>query len=532
MATDLKPQTGKNDAQRTITHPQYATWQSTWTKLHDVYEGAGGFLTDDKPYLYAHPREWLDHSIKDTTTGTWSPNPSPSRPSPKLLARRKLARYENISEAVLSAVLSPLFSEAPTRVVGKGVNTGAPLPIEQWWKDVDDCGTAIDAALMQSWLPSAVFGHTLLLLDKAPTEPTTAADADLPVLRRYTPLDVIDWLTDENGELTKVKLIESAPRADFVRVKPNDIRIRVVDEVSWALYDYAGRRIDGADHGFGRLPVVVLYGKRRATIPLIGKSILGDPMLFIDAYNLISEERELLRNQTFAILNVPLGKDGDVETEQARIGSQSGTANVLFSGEAAQFLSPPGDNVAAYQSHAEKLNRMIYRLAAVPWEGDSRDMQSADALRLKRSELQATLAKYSQEVARVDTLLVELFYRAQYGAEAWRAALERDQVTVTYPRTFDPPDLKAVAENVGALLGLDLGETATKQMKKQTARVALPDADTDTMAAIDGEIDAQTVLTADEKRQQMLDAASARLAQAPRMAGGRPMPQDAQNTGA
>lgn len=44
-------------------HPAYTEWAPVWQQLLDVYEGAGGFTNARKPYLYAHPREWLDHSV-------------------------------------------------------------------------------------------------------------------------------------------------------------------------------------------------------------------------------------------------------------------------------------------------------------------------------------------------------------------------------------------------------------------------------------------------------------------------------------
>src|SRR5690349_18358921 len=79
-----------------LQHPLYTQWQPVWSAAYDVYEGAGGFLDPARPYLIAHPREWLDHSFKDAD-GRMQPNDAPSKPSPKLQMRRKLARYENVA---------------------------------------------------------------------------------------------------------------------------------------------------------------------------------------------------------------------------------------------------------------------------------------------------------------------------------------------------------------------------------------------------------------------------------------------------
>jgi hypothetical protein len=51
---------------------------------------------------------------------------------------------------------------------------------------------------------------------------------------------------------------------------------------------------------------------------VIGQSVLNDPALYVDLYNLTSEQRELLRNQTFSILNVVLGTGPDAISVRRR----------------------------------------------------------------------------------------------------------------------------------------------------------------------------------------------------------------------
>lgn len=509
-----------NAGNSTVKHPLYTTWSPTWLKARDVYEGSGGFLDPDCPYLVPHPREWLDHSIDATeevdgerrTIGK-VPNPTPTQPSPKLKLRRKLARYENVADTILDAVMSPLFEEPAQRRVNVDKAAGKSLPIQQFWKDVDGKGTSIQSAVEDAFVVAGAFGHCIWYLERRETEEApTAADAQVPRLCRYTPLDMVDWLTDEHtGELIAVKFVEQAPRTEFSAIKSDNTRTRVVDRKKWTLYDSKGRKIDGAEHGFGTLPIVILYGKRRPLTPVVGKPIIGDPDLYIDLYNLVSELRELLRNQTFAILNVPIGPEGDVAKESSILGQQSGTANVLLSTLKADYISPEGTNVEAYHTHLDRLGRMIYRLASVPWEGDSRAAEGAESRRLKRQELVSRLSKYAGELHRAEWAIVQLIYRLLNG-EQWEQALETDGVLVQYPKTFHPPDLNEVATNVGLALGLDLGETATKELKKQTTRAFLPQATTDQLKQIDEEIDAQEVLTADERQQKLLEGASQRMA--------------------
>lgn len=505
----------------TLTHPLYAAFLPTWRKAMDVYEGTGGFLDEERPYLLPHPREWLDHSVpvRDAQHNIirWEPNPSPTKPSPKLLVRRKLARYENVADAIMSTVLGALFAEAPARNFTD--NATPNEAIAAWWANCDGRGTTADDFWRDAWTVAGVFGHAIVTLDKSAEDAPTQADVGSPRVARYTPLDLIDWILDENDELVAVKLLEAEPRTSFdvaATTVATKYRVRVIDRETWTLFDSSGKKLAGDTHGFGRLPVEVLYGRRRPMTPVVGKSVMGDPQLHIDLYNLVSEVRELLRNQTFAILNVPIGQEGSAQREQEQIGKQSGTGNVLFSTNPASFISPQADNVQAYHEHIDRLTRMIYRLAATPWDGDSRDAESADSRKLKRQDMQNVLVKYAGELQRSEMAVLDLVYRALYGPERAQTMREQDGARVAYPTTFEVPDLEVVADRAKALIALEPGETATKELKRRTVRAALPNLSQSMLEAIDEEIDTQTILTADEKQQQLLEQSASLM--------GRPQP--------
>lgn len=494
----------------TAQHPAYATFKASWQRAFDVYEGAGGFTDEDKPYLIAHPREFLDHSLKDDETGAWTPNPSPVLASPKLKMRRKLARYENWAAALLDVLSGSLFGQAPQRTTADGVSKDHVLL--RFWKDASGVGDPIDEVWKQAWTIGGVFGHAICVLDAGLNERGTVAGAAPPSLSLYTPLDMPDWTTD-GKRLTAVKLMEAVPRDTLdTPLKPDDVQYRVIDDTTITTYDRSGRRKGKVvTHGFGALPVVVLYGRKRTLTPVIGKSVMGDPQLYIDFYNLISEVRELLRNQTFALLNIPLGEKGDAMAEAARVGAQSGTQNALMTTFPANFISPSADNVTVYHTHLDRLLRSIYRLAGVPFESDSRDAESADSRRIKREEMRAMLLGFSREVARVDAAATELVFRGLYG-DRWEAERDKAGVSVQYPEEFILPDLDMLVKTTTEAIALELGELATQKLKQQTARALLPDLSVDEQKQIDKEIQAQPVETSAEKQQRMLDESAARMA--------------------
>lgn len=500
-----------------VAHPLFTAYRPVWQQLLDVFEGSGGFLSAQRPYLIAHPREFLDHSIteyaEDNTTVTKVvPNPSPSQPSPKLLERRRLARYENYADTLVDQLAVTLFRKEAKRTFDENAPAAnTERPIEQFWKDCDGMGTTWTEFLRQSWKAAGVFGHMVLYFDPPP-----GGDRQVPLVRAYAPLDVPDWLVNERGQMTQIKLLEAAPRESFntpMLVSGRNVRVRVVTEEGWSLQRPDGTAIDADVHGFESLPIAILYAKRRALTPFIGKSVLGDPMKFIDLYNMVSEERELLRKQTFSILNVPVGVDGSIDREQGLIGRQSGTGNILFTTEAASYISAEGENVTVYHASMDRLIRSIFRSALLPWDTDSKDAEAEGSRRIKREDLNTQLAAFADELQRVDEQATNFVYQAFYGA-AWEKWRKADGLALGWPDDFDVTPLEELLKQYTDGIAMELGDTATKELKKRAVRVALPDLSPTKQETVDEEIEAMKVVTEEERRQDELKASVGRLAAA------------------
>lgn len=495
-----------------VAHPLYVQYRPIWLKCLDVFEGAGGFLSADKPYLIAHPREFLDHSTPvfdedGTTIKGYTANLTPSQPSPKLLERRKLARYENYAETLIEQVGNTLFREMPSYTFEETspAPKGKKRPIELFWEDADGMGTPWFDLLAQYWTASAVFGHTVIYFEPSADETRT-----VPVARAYSPLDVPDWLMNDHGQLTQIKLLEAAPRESFsARPTGDNVRVRVITDKGWSLQKANGKAIEADEHGFDRLPVIVLYAKRRALTPFIGKSVMGDPMKFIDLYNMVSEERELLRKQTFSILNVPVG-EGSIDQEQALIGRQSGTGNILFTSQAASYISADGENVTVYHDSMDRLIRSIFRSALLPWDTDSKDAEAADSRRIKREDLNAQLSKFANELQRVDLFATDLVYQAAYG-QRWEYWREKDGLAIAWPDEFQTTPLEELIKQFTDALHADLGETATRELKKRMVRAALPNTPKSKLQDMDEEIETMPVVTEEDRRQDELQASVKRL---------------------
>ncbi|BCS33973.1 hypothetical protein TBR22_A32020 [Luteitalea sp. TBR-22] len=489
------------------THPDYSLFRTRWQQLADVADGSGGFLSGD--YLIPHPREWKDHDAE-----------TPRIPTPKLLERKRLARYDFLATLIVETKLAALFRQGPVRrcrVEGH--------PYLAWVRDVTGAGQPMTEYLREAYRSALIFGHVFSVIDRAADDGPTGADRAPLRLHTFDPLSVTDWLTDETGALSGVQLEEAVPRAEFGQSAQSTLRLVTQVRPTGARRFVSGDVLEPAslvevDHGFGALPVVPIYAHRRAGHAVIGQSALYDPMLYIDLYNLTSEVRELLRKQTFSILNVPLGTSSEggpsttLEQAQALLGQSAGTTSVLFSTQPAAYISADVKNVTAYMDVIAQLIRHICRLTATPYDQDSREAESAEARRLKRADFETVLGGYADELQRAELTLAQLWFRGTYGPERWQAEWDRAGLEIVWPASFEMDDFSVVLAQSQAALALPLGESRTFR-REHSARLVeklLPGLSEDQREAITAEVDA--IPTAEEMRLANRQALADRLTRA------------------
>jgi hypothetical protein len=236
----------------------------------------------------------------------------------------------------------------------------------------------------------------------------------------------------------------------------------------------------------------MLYAKRRTLDPVVGQSVLGDPNNFIDLYNLTSEIRELLRNQTFGILNIQLPADGvDIDRAKSALGANAGTEDVAFTYGPMTYVQPDVGNVQVYQEERRQLIRTVYRLAAVPFEVDSRDAESEGALKLKREDMKEILSDYASELERAERAIAELFYRATYGADEGPRKLAEDALTVRYDRQFDLSPFQEILDQASTVLALKMPWPVVQAEQKRVLQALFPDAPRGVVAELEAAIDNQ-----------------------------------------
>jgi hypothetical protein len=119
------------------------------------------------------------------------------------------------------------------------------------------------------------------------------------------------------------------------------------------------------------------------------------------------------------------------------------------------------------------------------------------------------LSGYADELETADYALAELFYRSQYGPDGAKR-LEKDDVQVKYPDTFDMTPFEQVLEQAEAAMSLGMPPLFLKELRKRLARKfdGMADLPPKTLDDIDEQIDsAPDDLTPAEKQVQDADMA-------------------------
>ena len=523
-------------------HPLYTTLASTWRLLLDVYEGTGGFL--DGSYLIPHPRE-VEYAFSEdpvTKVRTFDYN-TVRQETTRFKKRKVLARYENFAQIILDTLLDYLYAKAPSRVIGGQATAEDGHPLMQWWEDVDGEGTHITDWVKRTHTLAALMGHAFVAMDRPPLDvaPRSKADQPAPFLRVYTPLDALDWIA-RGRSLRAVKFIEAVGRDDLneaplaaVSTTPTasatgdgarkSVQYRIWDGETWQVYDQDGGLLGRGDHGMGELPVLVFTGRPRATLPIVGRSVLGDPRLFRDHFNLVSEKRSLERDQTFSLLNIELGTDQLAEEAKSLAGETVSTSSALFTRGPAKFIAPEAGPVAHYERELQNLERTIYRLVGLPWDGDGKQAETAESRKLKAMDLNRLLAGMAAEAERVEYAIARQWFIAQDGPERGQAAYEASELSIEYPTEFQTSEILDEILELRAKLSANLGPTASRILRERAVPVLLPDLTADQLATVTEEIGTTPVNTPDAASQFRGDMLKAMAEQRP----GEPIPGDLMN---
>lgn len=477
-------------------HPAVAALRPRWTVALDAYDGEGGFI--DGEYLWKFPRE-IDGEFKN---------------------RKAQARYHNYAATLIDYYVRKVTGGEITRET-------TSEPLKAFWANVDGAGTDIGDWLKVALAKALAAGHVGILADKttdAPTGPALADEKAAVYLTRYLPTAILDWRETRDATLTAVKLAEDVPQADLLAEPLEDDQARRVllwDTDEWVRVSPGehAAAVTRRAHTLGMVPLVVLRPFHHARWAFVGRTLL-EPSVLVALYNRASEQDEVMRNQSFSVFVVGLPGTGEVDVEQAKkaLGNEVGSLRALFTYGSGSYETPSQEIPRVLEEHQGFLIRELYRMAHLPFDQDTRQIESGEAIRLKHEALTGVLAGVAQEMERVEQAIARAFFAwTSATPDAADQAFQAAKVSVAYPRDFFEADPELELKTLVAAVDAVESRTFDKHVQKQIVAKFSGGLDAATVETIRQEIDAAEAPAPVTDTAGLRAGAEARLAQA--MAG-------------
>ena len=406
--------------------------------LLDAYTGLGGFK--DGRYLIKHPRETDE----------------------KFLARKKLAYYPNFTRKVLNAYISHLFKEPVNRDIADNIE------LENFWNKANLKGEYIDKAMKRYSALANVVGTLFLIVDRKPIPALTRAEdlANTPYLVPKLPTEVVDYSVDQSGQLEWIVFVEIVTSKTFQEETKPIYQFRYFDKESWKVLKgediFVAKTIESGIHALGKVPVVPLHSIE----PQIETEIFGSSFIFEIAktnhrlYNALSELDEILRNQTFSILTLPISNPADKDQyENMTLSTENALLYDPSHGGEPKFIAPPTNPTEAYEKRIAELINYIYKLASLEFTGGVQ--KSGVAMAFDFQETNSALASFAQNIEEAEYQIIDLVGR-------WFDKDLSDAV-VEYKKDFSVVDLQQELKNAIDVLALDISKKFNIELKKKLA---------------------------------------------------------------
>lgn len=387
-----------------------------------------------------------------------------------------------------------------SKIYSQEIKREGPKPLTAWWEDVDGAGSTVDQWMARVAGPLFLLYGQLDLLFDHPARPdgveiNTRADElahglDTCVVSYVLPENIPWWKADRKGRYTELVMREVGDEGG--------VYFRYWNDAQWIKFDADGEIVDDGLHGFGRVPVVRCFDRRRPSCRMVGMSRYeAIAEIQREAYNRASELILSDTTQAHPLLQGPedfVKADGTIPIGPNWLLPKKKNTN----GGAATY---EGFDVVQFpKDGAESIRRNLYDLrdaadraacltkpAGVAGTSAGTVGQSAAAKQIDQSgghkllgEIAASLEGFEQAVAEFACVVL--------GVKADPATTK-----VTYPRQFDLSDANELTDGLqGYQLALQQAGGTPEiegEWLKAIVQQRLPGRDDKQYAAYDAEID-------------------------------------------
>ncbi len=425
--------------------------------LEDAYAGTGGFL--DGGYLIPHVRETLD----------------------KYIRRKALSYYANYVKAVVNSLVNPIFRKDAVRN-WEGKNSDSQM-FSKFQVDVDRKGTNIKRFMKKALKKAKLHGVCFIVVDNVGEQPETMAGAlekrAFPYAYLVFPKQVKEYECNEDGVLISITYETYSRR--FSGSASNITTRWTWTETTWKR-EKEGKTVE-QEHSLGVVPVIPLFGVDADDGDMlpIGE-LLAIARINLTIFNLCSELRELLRNQAFSILCLPITEAIDYAgIEELKTGTDN-ALNFDGNGSPPVFITPSAEQAALLQNELSRLVEEIYRLASLSSVVGVQQKTSGVAKQWdfeNTNQSLSDMAENCQEAERKMAVLFEKWTGSQIG------------YSCIYPDDFGIVDVTEALDDVTKALDLNIGGVFDKEVKRRAVEVYLSDLPEERFDAVMDDIDQQ-----------------------------------------
>ena len=351
-----------------------------------------------------------------------------------------------------------------SRIYAREVRRAGPDHLMGWWRDVDGSGTSIDQWMAETVAPLLL---TLGQLDVCLDHPVAPADAEIHTradverlgidrcLASYIlPENMLWWRLDDSGQRYEECLVLEVVEADAGA----ESRYRHWTARGSTLYAADGTTLASTPHGFGRVPIVRVFDRRKPRCRNIGQPRYeGVAERQREYYNRDSELILSDTTQAHPLLQGPedfVSNDGTIPVGPGWLlpkkkNTQGGAATY----EGFDVVEFPKDGAESIRRNKADLRDDVDRDSAlVRPAGQAGSTQSGLAKVMDHSDGNNRLAKISKILARAEERIAELAWTVL--GDGSPTPDEVALIQVSYPTEFDLYTAGDVAAAAGSFQAL------------------------------------------------------------------------------
>ncbi len=473
-------------------HPIYVRNHAFWRFLLNSYEGGidyNGAMVDEKSNDVNGIEVRVNGEALRSTADTNLFRHARER-NDSYLERVDMSYYYNFCAPVIDVYTNHLFRHGVVGDFGS-----IDKLVEAKAKDIDRKQGSIEEVRRELAEVSQIYGHSFVVVDSPMVDKEIFSLQDqidndvFPYLSVWHPQNIINWSLDAFGRpyfvLTKETvdtMTDPMANADKKNRFQNRYRLWTRDE--WFVFGHDYEQTATGRHGLGIVPIVCAFDKQsKKAENFLGVSFIAD-IAFIarDIYNVSSELRQILRDQTFSILAL----QGDAsDYPLVEVGTSKGLV-IPRDVQMPQYIAPPPAPAETLMKHIDNQVSKIFQIAkleggSASFKGQSAIDQSGASKAWDFNQTNSALAMKAGNMEDAEMKIWNIWAKWQ-GKEF--------DGSVVYPRDFSVQSLKQDLDEAEQTMKMNISNEFNKEIKKAIVRKKFPRLQKEDLDKIDSEIEA------------------------------------------